>query len=212
MVRVKICGVRTAAEARHAARVGADAVGLNFHPRSPRYVAPGDAEAIVAALPPFVAAVGVFVDARAEWVRQVAERFRLTAVQFHGIAPAGGFGRPVIRALQVRGPESLDAIERLVAGGDPFDALLLDGHAGGLAGGTGRAFDWRLAVEARRLAAGRSIVLAGGLTPETVAEAIRLARPDAVDVASGVESAPGVKDPDSVARFIQAAKGALCHA
>lgn len=212
IVRVKICGIRTVDEARHAASVGADAIGFNFHPRSPRYVAPRDAEAIVAALPPFVAAVGVFVDANGDWVRRVADRCRLAALQFHGIAPPGGFGRPVIRALQVRGPDSLGAIERLVADGSPCDLLLLDGYAEGLAGGTGRGFDWRLAAEARRLAGGRPIVLAGGLTPETVTEAIRLARPDAVDVASGVESAPGVKDPDKVARFVRAAKGALCHA
>ncbi len=207
MLRVKICGVRTVEEARWAALAGADAIGLNFYRRSPRYVSPQEAEAIVAALPPFVSAVGLFVDAPREWVQQVADGCGLAALQFHGIAPSGRFGRPVIRALQVRGPESLAAIPALEG-----DALLLDGHAPGLAGGTGRRFDWRLAAEARRFAAGRPIVLAGGLTPETVAEAVRLARPDAVDVSSGVESAPGVKDPDRVARFVRAAKAALCAA
>ncbi len=194
-------------EARWAAQAGADAIGLNFYRRSPRYVSPRDAETIVAALPPFVWAVGLFVDARADWVRQVADRCRLAALQFHGTAPTGGFGRPVIRAIQVSGPESLEALRSLEG-----DILLLDGHAAGLAGGTGRPFDWHLVGAARRLAAGRPIVLAGGLTPETVAEAVRLARPDAVDVASGVESALGVKDPDKVARFVRAAKAALCAA
>ncbi|HWP34360.1 MAG TPA: phosphoribosylanthranilate isomerase [Thermodesulfobacteriota bacterium] len=202
MVRVKICGVRTVAEALQAAEAGADAIGLNFWRRSPRYVEPAAAERIVAALPPFVAAVGVFVGAPAEWIRQVAERCRLAALQLHGEVPAGTLGRPVIRPLQVRGRESLEAIPRLAG-----DWLLLDGHAEGLPGGTGRRFDWRLALEARALAGGRPIILAGGLTPETVAEAVALARPDAVDVASGVESAPGVKDPDKVARFVRAAKG-----
>jgi phosphoribosylanthranilate isomerase len=201
-LRVKICGVRTVEEARQAAAAGADAVGLNFYRKSPRHLSPAAAEAIVAALPPFVTAVGLFVDAPAPWVRQVVERCRLGAVQLHGEGPGAGFGRPVIRALQISGEASLEILDRLEG-----DAILLDGHIEGLRGGTGRCFDWSLVAEARRRAGGRPIILAGGLTPETVAEAVRLARPDAVDVASGVESAPGVKDPDKVARFVRAAKG-----
>ena len=201
-VRVKICGVRTVAEALHAARAGADAIGLNFYRGSPRYLPPAEAEAIVAALPPFVTSVGLFVDAPEEWVRQVADRCRLGAVQLHGAGPARGLGRPVIRAVQVRGLQSL-----AVLAGLDGDAVLLDGHAEGLRGGTGRSFDLGLVAEARRLAGGRPVILAGGLTPETVADAIRTARPDGVDVASGVESAPGVKDPARVTRFVAAAKG-----
>lgn len=204
MIRVKICGVRTVEEARQAAAAGADAIGLNFYRPSPRYLSPADAEAVVAALPPFVTAVGLFVDAPADWVRQVAERCRLGAVQIHGGGPAAGLGRPVIRALQVGGEASLDVLDRLEG-----DAVLLDGHTEGLRGGTGRRFDWSLVAEARRRARGRPIILAGGLTPETVAEAVRVAQPDAVDVASGVESAPGVKDPDKVVRFVRAAKSVL---
>jgi phosphoribosylanthranilate isomerase len=204
MIRVKVCGVRTPAEARLAAEAGADAVGINFYRRSPRYVSPLDAEAIVAALPPFVTAVGLFVDAPTEWVRQVADRCRLSAVQLHGDMPDGPFGRPVIRAVQLRGAESLARLERLRG-----DALLLDAFAEGLRGGTGLRADLALVAEARRRAGGRPIILAGGLTPETVAEAVRAARPDAVDVASGVESAPGVKDPEKVARFVTAARLAL---
>ncbi|HEY8370942.1 MAG TPA: phosphoribosylanthranilate isomerase [Thermodesulfobacteriota bacterium] len=204
MIRVKICGVRTVEEARQAAWAGADAVGLNFYRRSPRYLPPAEAEAVVAALPPFVTAVGLFVDAPLEWVRQVAERCRLGAVQLHGGEPAVGLGRPVIRAIQVDGEAALERLDRLDG-----DAILLDGYAERLRGGTGRRFDWALVAEARRRAGGRPIILAGGLTPETVAEAVRIARPDAVDVASGVESAPGVKDPDKVVRFVRAARGAL---
>lgn len=202
--RVKICGVRTVAEALHAARAGADAVGLNFYRKSPRYVSLAEAEAIVAALPPFVTAVGLFVDAPEEWVRQAADRCRLGAVQLHGDTPGWGLGRPVIRAIQVRGPESLAVLARLDG-----DAVLLDGHDADLRGGTGRGFDLGLVAEARRQTGGRAIVLAGGLTPETVAAAVRAARPNAVDVTSGVESAPGVKDPERVSRFIAAARAAL---
>jgi phosphoribosylanthranilate isomerase len=203
-VRVKICGVRTPAEARQAAAAGADAVGLNFYRPSPRYVSPAEAEAIVAALPPFVSAVGVFVDAPADWVRLVADRCRLSVVQLHGGAVGEAFGRPVVRAVQLRGPESLAALDRLDG-----DGILVDTWADGLRGGTGRRLDPALVAEARRRAGGRPLVLSGGLTPETVAEAVRAVRPDGVDVASGVESSPGVKDPEKVARFVAAAKHAL---
>jgi phosphoribosylanthranilate isomerase len=201
-VRVKICGVRTVAEARQAAEAGADAVGLNFYRKSPRYVAPAEAEAIVAALPPFVAAVGLFVDAPADFVRVIADRCRLAALQLHGDMPGHGFGRPVIRAVTLASPADLDRV-----GHADGDALLLDAQVEGLRGGTGRRIDPSLVLEARRRAGGRAIVLAGGLTPDNVAEAVRLLAPDAVDVASGVESSPGVKDAEKVALFVTAAKG-----
>ncbi len=204
-VRVKICGVRTLLEARQAAAAGADAVGLNFYRKSPRYVSPADAEAIVAGLPPFVTAVGLFVDAPDAWIRQVADRCRLGAIQIHGEGRGSGFGRPVVRGLQISSEASLAALARLEG-----DAILVDGHAEGLRGGTGRRFDWSLVGEARRRAGGRPIILAGGLTPETVGEAVRLARPDGVDVASGVESAPGVKDPEKVMRFVIEVRRGSC--
>ncbi|HSP97472.1 MAG TPA: phosphoribosylanthranilate isomerase [Candidatus Dormibacteraeota bacterium] len=202
MTRVKICGVTRLADALHAARAGADAIGLNFHPGSPRRVSLATAAAIAAALPAGVCTVGVFVDAGRDEIAAVADRVGLDAIQFHGdesTALCGGWSRKTIKAVRVDGPQALAA-----AAAYPVDYLLADAHVVGQPGGTGRRvpLEWLVGVPSERL------ILAGGLTPETVAAAVRAVHPAAVDVASGVESAPGIKDPEKVERFIANARTA----
>jgi phosphoribosylanthranilate isomerase len=191
--RVKICGITTWDDARLSIDLGASALGFNFYPSSPRAISPADAWKIIRRLPPFVEAVGVFVNWPPLVVNALARALRLHTAQLHGgespeeVAAVARSHR-VIKAVRVgRGfrPVSLSRYRRA-------DAILLDGFARGLHGGTGRTLDWNLARAARRY--GR-IILAGGLTSENIAEAIRVAEPYAVDVCSGVESRPGRKDP-----------------
>lgn len=200
--RVKICGVRDIDIALFAACEGVDAIGLNFHPASPRYVEPEQAAAIAAALPPFVAIVGLFVDAPGDLVRSVLNKVRLDVLQFHGEEPAAfcaAFGRPYMRA--VRMAEGVDLVE-CAKTFSSAKALLLDAYVPGEAGGTGKTFDWGRIPRDLPL----PVVLSGGLTPENVGAAIREVQPWAVDVASGVESAKGVKDPAKIAAFIRSAR------
>ncbi len=199
-VRVKICGITRREDALLAARLGADALGFNFWPGSKRYVDPDVARAIIDELPPFVTAVGLFVNQPPTHVLATAARSGIGAVQLHGDEPyqdCNGYPFPAIKALRVAGPESLADMGRY-----RVRAFVLDAPCTGF-GGSGAAFDWALAREA---AARATVILAGGLTPENVADAILDVRPFAVDVASGVESAPGVKDPDKLRRFIENAK------
>jgi phosphoribosylanthranilate isomerase len=199
-VRVKICGVTRAEDALLAAELGADAIGLNLWPGSRRHVTPEEARAIVDRLPPFVTAVGVFVNQPPTEVLAAAAASGVAVVQLHGDEPyqdCNGYPIPAIKALRVSGPESLAAMDRY-----RVRAFLLDAPSAGF-GGSGVTFDWALARDAARRA---RVVLAGGLTPENVADAVRAVRPWAVDVASGVESAPGLKDPEKLARFIARAK------
>jgi phosphoribosylanthranilate isomerase len=177
--RVKICGITTWEDARLSVDLGASALGFNFYPLSPRAISPADAWSIIRRLPPFVEAVGVFVNWPPLVVGALARSLRLGSVQLHGTEPA---------------------LEVSVA-----DAILLDGFARGLHGGTGRTLDWKLARAASQY--GR-IILAGGLTPANIAEAIQVAQPYAVDVASGVEARPGRKDPAKLRALFQAIRGA----
>jgi phosphoribosylanthranilate isomerase len=211
-LRVKVCGVTSEEDALAAARFGADAVGLNFHPPSPRCVDPEVARFILRALPPFIEAVGVFVDRP---LREVYERLRplgrIRTIQMHGQVRemADCYPYHFVPAFQVRDASSLAEVTRYLNTcrglGRLPSAVLLDGHAPGLAGGTGRTAPWELLASFRP---GVPVILAGGLTPDNVAEAVALVRPFAVDVASGVESSPGVKDPDRVQRFIENARAA----
>jgi len=201
-VKVKICGVRTVADARAAADSGADFLGLNFHPASPRYV-DEDAAASIAAAVSSVRLVGVFVDAPRADMERLAKRLALWGVQLHGDeqpAICRGFEARTIKAIRARPGEDLAAR----AATYDTDYLLLDTFVAGQPGGTGVALD---PVRAQGLASDR-LFLAGGLRPETVAEAVRLLRPFAVDVASGVESAPGIKDHGKIEDFIRRAKAA----
>ena len=199
--RVKICGVTTPGDARTAADAGADAVGINFHPPSPRAVGPLMAAEIAAALPPFVAAVGVFVDPDADRVRRILDRVRLDGLQFSGDESAEfcrAFGLPYIKVAVMAADLDFAAFE---ARYPDARALLLDTHDEHLAGGTGRPFDWSTWPDSHR-----RLILAGGLEPDNVAAAISATQPYAVDVASGVEGdVKGRKDAELVRRFVEQA-------
>jgi phosphoribosylanthranilate isomerase len=202
--RVKICGIRDAGMARAAAQAGADAIGLVFHAASARAVDPGDARAIVEALPPFVTAVGLFVNSGEEVVRDVLARVPLGMLQFHGDETpefCGRFGLPWMRAIQV-GP-GVDLIE-CEGRFSQAAALLLDAQVPGQFGGTGVAFDWSLVPSALA----RPVVLSGGLDAANVGRAIRAVRPWAVDVSSGVEVARGVKDAARIEEFVRSVRDA----
>lgn len=196
--RVKICGITRSEDANLAVQLGAAALGFNFYAPSPRYISPAAARAIVSELPPLVTPVGIFADeVDDQRVADVARESRVTAVQVHGPqfpqldGALAGFIR--IRAVAVRNGFRADTLRDL--GGEAF---LLDAYDPVLPGGTGKPFNWTLAREANRFG---TIILAGGLTPENVGQAIREVRPFAVDVASGVESSPGVKDPVKLRAF-----------
>jgi phosphoribosylanthranilate isomerase len=201
-VKVKICGVRSVADARAAVRHGADFIGLNFHPRSPRHVDVDTAAAIADAVSG-TALVGVFVNASRESVESIARRLGLWGVQFHGDEPpewCREFDRPTIKALRARPGDDLAAL----AAAFDTDFVLFDTFVAGQRGGTGVALDPDLA---RGVSADRLFV-AGGLRADTVADVVRRLRPFAVDVASGVERAPGIKDHEEIERFIRCAKTA----
>ncbi|HEU4597889.1 MAG TPA: phosphoribosylanthranilate isomerase [Pyrinomonadaceae bacterium] len=204
MVRVKICGITNEEDALAAVEAGADALGFNFYRRSPRYVSPQAARRIVERVPERVLCVGVFVNEEAEEVRRVVTEAGLGAAQLHGDETAdycrGLMCGMTIKALRVG--EGFD-IGRVAQAG--ADAVLLDAFSGEAFGGTGRTFDWDLARRACELVP--KLFLAGGLTPSNVADAVRAVRPFAVDVCSGVESAPGRKSPALVKDFIASARG-----
>lgn len=205
--RVKICGLTTPADARDAADAGADALGLNFYPKSPRYIDPRTAADIVRALPPFVAPVGLFVNTPLRQATAVAFQLGLRAVQtYDDSLPAGdAFPFAHIPSFRVKDAATLDAVRRYAEAHKPA-AVLLDAYVEGQHGGTGHAAPWGLLAG---FDPGVPVILAGGLTPENVADAVRLVRPWGVDVASGVESAPGRKDTGKVRAFIAAARAAL---
>lgn len=202
--RVKICGITRTEDGVAAAAAGADAIGLVFAP-SPRQISESQAQAIVAAMPPFVTVVGLFVDADPAAVRAVLGSVRIDLLQFHGSESPDycrQFSKPYIKALAMH--EAVDVSAQALAHAGAA-GLLLDTHSDRVAGGSGRAFDWA------RVPAGVSkpLILAGGLTPDNVADAVRRVRPYAVDVSSGVEMAKGIKDPARIRAFIAAVQGAV---
>ena len=204
MTRIKCCGMTRVGDALLAARLGADAIGLVFTARSRRQVGPKQAQAIRRALPPFVDAVALFMDDEAAFVAEVIETVQPHLLQFHGNEADDWcmqFGRPYLKAIAMG--DGASALPRL-RDYPRAAALLLDGHAAGEAGGSGKAFDWSLL--SRDLA--QPVILAGGLHAGNVGAAIRAARPWAVDVASGVESAPGIKDDGKLRDFIAAVRAA----
>jgi len=201
-VRVKICGITRLEDALAAARLGAHAVGFVFHPPSPRYIEPASAAAIVKKLPAFLTTVGVFVDLDQETVRCTAALSGVDVVQLHGSESpeyCQGLGLKWIKSFRIGSPEDLKLLAPYGADRD----FLLDSSIEGLPGGTGRTFNWEWAAGAGRY--GR-IILAGGLTPENVARAVALVNPVGVDVSSMVEKAPGIKDVDKMAAFINAVR------
>lgn len=196
--RIKFCGITRESDALDAIALGADALGFVFHPPSPRYVTPAAAKAIVAKLPPFVSAVGLFVDVPLAEVRAIVADVHLDAVQFHGEEPGDycqAYGGPYLKAVRLETGLSLQAAVRDYA---DARALLLDSYHPQLAGGTGLSFDWSL-IPAQR---GKPIVLAGGLDATNVAQAIRAVRPYAVDVSGGIERAKGIKDYGKMQAFV----------
>lgn len=200
---IKICGFKTIPDALAAAEAGADMIGLNFYPHSPRCVDAQTAKRICEELPAGVVKVGLFVNEPVERIRETAAFCGLDAVQLHGDFPAERLPElaplKIIRAVGVSNEDDLKRLEGVAA-----DFILLDTAVKGMHGGTGKSFDWSLAAKARR--PGRRIILAGGLRPDNVCEAVRQAQPDGVDVASGVESAPGVKNIELIRQFIAAVR------
>lgn len=197
--RVKICGITRVEDGAAACAAGADAIGLIFYPPSPRAVDIETALGIRRALPPFVTVVGLFVNASAETVAETAERVHLDLLQFHGDespAQCALFDRPYMKAIRVNDDVDLRAASRRYAGAK---ALVLDSHDDKLWGGSGRTFDWDIVPSDMAL----PVVLAGGLTPANVADAVHRLRPYGVDVVSGVERAPGIKDAARIVKFIE---------
>ncbi len=196
--RVKICGITGPADAREAGRLGADSIGLVFHEGSPRSIDVESARAVRAALPPFVTVTALFLNAPAARVREVLDAVAVDLLQFHGGEAPGycvQFGRPYIKAVPMGAGADP---ERVLASHVDAAGFLLDSHSVGEPGGSGVVFDWAAIPDLQ----GRPLILAGGLTPDNVADAVRQVRPWAVDVSSGVESAPGVKDVRRMASFI----------
>jgi phosphoribosylanthranilate isomerase len=200
-LKVKICGVTRLDDALAAVRLGADALGFNFWPRSKRYLPPAQARAIIRRLPPLVTAIGVFVDPSRDEVLRAMDASGIVMAQLHGDETpelCASLPLPVLKAIRVADGRSLAQLASYEVRG-----FVLDTPSAGY-GGSGKTFDWWLVAEVARE---MPVVLAGGLGPDNVADAVRTVRPWAVDVASGVESAPGIKDEDKMRRFIDAAHG-----
>ncbi len=208
ILRIKCCGMTRVEDALLAAALGADAIGVIFTARSKRQVSLAQAQAIRRALPPFISMVALFMDDDAALVETVIDGLQPDLLQFHGREPAtwcAQFGRRYLKAIAMgEGAAALPQLRQYPGAA----GLLLDGHGLGEAGGSGRAFDWSLMPKELT----QPLILAGGLRPDNVAQAVRIARPWAVDVSSGIESAPGIKDPAKMAAFIAAARQASAAA
>lgn len=203
--KVKICGITNGEDAAAAVAAGADALGFIFHRKSPRYVEPAVVKRIVATLPPLVIPVGVFVNEEPAAVRSIMDGCGLALAQLHGDESAAyclELGRPLMKALRVKDRGSFLALAEF-QGRAGVRGFVLDTYSEKAYGGTGEVTDWSLAAEAAKAA---TILLAGGLTPENVAEAIRTVRPYGVDVSSGVEASPGKKDHAKIRAFLEAVR------
>lgn len=205
MTRIKCCGMTRIEDALLAAQLGADAIGVVMTAKSKRQVSLKQAKAIVDAMPPFVTTVALCMDDDAGFVQEIIDSFRPSLLQFHGSESdewCRQFGHPYLKAIAMG--EGASALYQLHD--HPHAAgLLLDGHGLGEAGGSGKVFDWSLMPRDLK----QPLILAGGLTAANVAEAIRIAKPWAVDVSSGIESAPGIKDPAKMRDFITAVRSTL---
>lgn len=198
MTRIKICGITRTEDAQAAARSGADAIGLVFHEKSPRYVTVQQAAQLTKSIPPFITVVGLFVNVSADFVHAILEEVPLDVLQFHGEENAGfcaSFNRPYLKAIRVKQGVDLIQCAAQYAGAQ---GLLLDAYVEGTQGGTGEAFDWGLIPPRLPL----PVILSGGLNAGNVAQAVREVRPYAVDVSSGVEREKGIKDAARIAAFI----------
>jgi phosphoribosylanthranilate isomerase len=198
--RIKICGITNLADALLAVELGADALGFIFYPESPRYISPSQVAEIIDQLPPFVTPVAVVVNLSLAEVSAVMATSACQIAQLHGEEPPEFLERlawPAMKGISIAGAHDL----ALVARYRHARAILLDTKVAGQYGGTGTVFDWQLARQAR--AFGRPIILAGGLSPENITEALRVAEPDAIDVSSSIELAPGKKDPGRMRRLFE---------
>jgi phosphoribosylanthranilate isomerase len=215
---IKLCGIRSLEEARLAVDAGADAIGLNFYAKSRRVVDRAVASEIARTLPPGTAAVGLFVNASAAEIQEVLASVRLDYLQLHGdespelLREIAGLGLPIVRALRLDG-EGLAPVDNYLAAckdlGSVPAGVLLDAAVVGQYGGTGQRIDWTVAARWRETPSRPPMILAGGLVPENVAQAIRAAQPHGVDTASGTESSPGVKDPEKMRSFVLNAREAF---
>lgn len=199
---VKICGITNLEDAQHAVRCKADAIGFNFYEGSERYITPANASDITARLPDFISKVGVFVLADAKYIQEVSTRVKLSAVQLTGNEGADdliGYETSVIKVFRIKPDFDVEVMRNYVV-----DAFLLDTHTEKGFGGTGKTFDWNIAVRAKEFG---KIILSGGLNPDNIEDAVRFVQPYGVDVSSGVEIHPGKKDPAKVRDFIARAKG-----
>lgn len=205
--RIKFCGITRATDALAAVALGVDALGFVFHRASPRYISPNEAAVIARELPPFISKVGLFVNAPASFIEDVVQTVKLDVVQYHGDESPEDCrlsSRPWIKALRVR--QGLDLVA-LSASYSSASAILYDAYDETLYGGVGKAFDWTLLGGPQ----GRPRILAGGLTPHNVAQAIRLTRPYAVDVSGGIEAIKGIKDHDKMAKFVAEVRRVDCE-
>ncbi|HSW64677.1 MAG TPA: phosphoribosylanthranilate isomerase [Dissulfurispiraceae bacterium] len=202
MLRIKICGITNAGDASAAVEYGADALGFVFYPKSPRSVPPETARMIIESLPPFITTVGVFVNETAETITRIKAETGINMVQLHGEEPPSFCSEwpRIIKAFRIAAMSDLDSLAQYSA-----SAFLLDTYSPAEHGGTGQIFNWEVAVEAKRY--GR-IILAGGLTPDNIAQAVAKVKPYGVDVSSGVEREKGKKDLDKLRLFIERAKAA----
>ncbi len=202
MIKVKICGITNLEDALVAIEAGTDALGFVFYPESPRFIDPGMAKYIISKLPVFVTTVGVFVDEKEDMIRRIIRESGIQVLQFHGDESpimCTRFREKVIKTIHVKDEESVDQMKMY-----HINTFLLDTYHSAKRGGTGKSFNWGIAKKAKKY--GR-IILAGGLDPSNVAEAIKEVRPYGVDVSSGVEASPGRKDHTKVREFIRKVKG-----
>jgi len=207
MGKIKICGITNATDAQLATKLGADALGFNFYSGSPRFVSRERVRAIVASLPPFVVPVAIFVNEQPALIKETCDFCGIRTIQLHGDEAPAVIGQlrayKVIKAVQVQSERDLIQLRKYDA-----DAFLLDAYVPGKRGGTGFPFNWELAKSA---ASSLPILLAGGLNPVNVAEAIRVVNPYGVDVCTGVESEPGKKDRRLLRQFIREARNAFLN-
>jgi phosphoribosylanthranilate isomerase len=202
MIRVKICGITNLEDALMAIEAGADALGFVFHAKSPRFITPDKAGEIIRELPPFVTTVGLFVNSDIGFVNSTVDSCGIDIIQLHGDETAdfcSRVNRRVVKVFRIRNEESLAFIKDYRVSGFLFDAYSPEAY-----GGTGKTFNWDIAREAKKYG---PVILAGGLTPDNVRQAVERVNPYAVDVSSGVEATPGRKDPVKVREFIKMAKG-----
>ena len=208
--RVKICGITSTQDAHNVCAAGADSMGLVFYEKSPRNVSIAQAKEICDTLPPFVTCVGLFLDPTSDFVNSVLAEVKLDLLQFHGIETAelcNSFSRPYIKAIGMEGISSEDEFAQATKQYTNAKGFLVDSHATGKAGGTGNTFDWENVPQAQQ----KPIILAGGLNPENIGDALQQLNLYGVDLSSGVESQAGIKDPEKIKKLMNEVYRVQCN-